>query len=126
MGSARETPERLRGREQLPVDAAIIASNGACAFFRFVDAGDDESVVPELVAQIQEANRRVTITNMNDTELPIFSCFSLRSKAGDMSKSPTASHYVRALKDLAEKHFPVAKQIRLVKDNLNTHKPASL
>jgi hypothetical protein len=36
---------------ELPVYAAIIASNGACAFFRFVDAGDDESVVPELMAQ---------------------------------------------------------------------------
>ena len=30
---------------ELPVYAAIIASNGACAFFRFVDAGDDESVI---------------------------------------------------------------------------------
>src|SRR4051812_7029085 len=38
----------------------------------------------------------------------------------------TASHYAHALKDLAEKHFPDAKQIRLVQDNLNTHKPASL
>jgi len=36
---------------ELPVYAAIIASNGACAFFRFVDAGDDESVVPELMTQ---------------------------------------------------------------------------
>ena len=27
---------------------------------------------------------------------------------------------------LADKHFPDAKQIRLVQDNLNTHKPASL
>ena len=36
---------------ELPVYAAIIASNGACAFFRFVDAGDDESVIPELMAQ---------------------------------------------------------------------------
>ena len=36
---------------ELPVYAAIIASNGACAFFRFVDAGDDESVVPELLTQ---------------------------------------------------------------------------
>ena len=36
---------------ELPVYAAIIASNGACAFFRFVDEGDDESVVPELMAQ---------------------------------------------------------------------------
>ena len=36
---------------QLPVYAAIIASNGACAFLRFVDAGDDESVIPELMTQ---------------------------------------------------------------------------
>ena len=36
---------------KLPVYAAIIASNGACAFFRFVDAGDDESVIPELMTQ---------------------------------------------------------------------------
>ena len=36
---------------ELPVYAAIIASNGACAFFRFVDAGDDESVIPEMMAQ---------------------------------------------------------------------------
>ena len=36
---------------ELPVYAAIIASNGACAFFRFVDAGDDESVIPELMTQ---------------------------------------------------------------------------
>jgi hypothetical protein len=36
---------------ELPVCAAIIASNGACAFFRFVDAGDDESVIPELLTQ---------------------------------------------------------------------------
>ena len=36
---------------ELPVYAAIIASNGASAFFRFVDAGDDESVIPVLMAQ---------------------------------------------------------------------------
>jgi hypothetical protein len=36
---------------ELPVYAAIIASNGACAFFRFVDAGDDESVISELLTQ---------------------------------------------------------------------------
>ena len=36
---------------ELPVYAAIIASNGACAFFPFVDAGDDESVIPELMTQ---------------------------------------------------------------------------
>jgi len=38
----------------------------------------------------------------------------------------TAADYAHALKELAEKHFPDAKQIRLVQDNLNTHKPASL
>src|SRR6516165_10743152 len=36
---------------ELPVYAALIASNAACAFFRLVDAGYDESVVPELMAQ---------------------------------------------------------------------------
>ncbi len=36
---------------ELPVYAAIIASNGGCAFFRFVDAGDEESVIPELMTQ---------------------------------------------------------------------------
>ena len=38
----------------------------------------------------------------------------------------TAADYAHALKDLADKHFPNAEQIRLVQDNLNTHKPASL
>jgi hypothetical protein len=36
---------------ELPVYAAIVASDGGCAFFRFIDAGDDESVVPELMTQ---------------------------------------------------------------------------
>jgi hypothetical protein len=35
-------------------------------------------------------------------------------------------NYARALKDLADTHFPKAKKIVLVQDNLNTHKPASL
>jgi len=38
----------------------------------------------------------------------------------------TAVDYAHVLGELADKHFPDAKQIRLVQDNLNTHKPASL
>jgi hypothetical protein len=38
----------------------------------------------------------------------------------------TAIDYAHALKDLADTHFPKAKKIVLVQDNLNTHKPASL
>jgi len=38
----------------------------------------------------------------------------------------TAIDYAHALKDLADVHFASAKKIRLVQDNLNTHKPASL
>jgi len=38
----------------------------------------------------------------------------------------TAVDYAHALKDLSDTHFPNAKKIILVQDNLNTHKPASL
>jgi hypothetical protein len=38
----------------------------------------------------------------------------------------TAIDYAHVLKDLADVHFPGAKKIRLVQDNLNTHRPASL
>ncbi len=38
----------------------------------------------------------------------------------------TAIDYAHALKDLADVHFPNAKTITLVQDNLNTHKKASL
>ncbi len=38
----------------------------------------------------------------------------------------TAIDYAHALKDLADTHFPKAKKIVLVQDNLNSHKPASL
>lgn len=38
----------------------------------------------------------------------------------------TAVDYAHALKDLADRHFPKARKIVLVQDNLNTHKPASL
>ena len=38
----------------------------------------------------------------------------------------TAVDYARILRDLSDTHFPEAKKIILVQDNLNTHKPASL
>jgi hypothetical protein len=38
----------------------------------------------------------------------------------------TAVDYAHALKDLADSHFPKAKKIVLVQDNLNTHTKASL
>jgi DDE superfamily endonuclease len=37
----------------------------------------------------------------------------------------TALDYAQALKELSDTHFPDAKIIVLVQDNLNTHKPAS-
>ena len=40
----------LRARREKTTNSPL-TSNGACAFFRFVDAGDDESVAPELMAQ---------------------------------------------------------------------------
>jgi len=38
----------------------------------------------------------------------------------------TALDYAQMLKELSDTHFPQAKKIVLVQDNLNTHKPASL
>ncbi|MCP3971332.1 MAG: IS630 family transposase, partial [Rhodobacteraceae bacterium] len=38
----------------------------------------------------------------------------------------TAIDFAHILKDLADTHFPDAKRITLVQDNLNTHSPASL
>ncbi len=38
----------------------------------------------------------------------------------------TAVDYAHVLKDLSDTHFPKAKKITLVQDNLSTHKPASL
>ena len=38
----------------------------------------------------------------------------------------TAIDYAKVLKDLSDTHFPKARKITLVQDNLNTHKPASL
>ena len=38
----------------------------------------------------------------------------------------TAVDFAHMLKDLSDIHFPAAKRIVLMEDNLNTHKPASL
>lgn len=38
----------------------------------------------------------------------------------------TAVDYAHLLKELSDRWFPRAKRIKLVQDNLNTHKPASL
>jgi uncharacterized small protein (DUF1192 family) len=38
----------------------------------------------------------------------------------------TALDYAQVLKELSDTHFPNAKKIVLVQDNLNTHKPVSL
>src|ERR1700721_1176426 len=38
----------------------------------------------------------------------------------------TAVDFAPTLKDLSDTHFPAAKRIVLMEDNLNTHKPASL
>jgi hypothetical protein len=38
----------------------------------------------------------------------------------------TALDYAQLLKELSDTHFPDARKIILVQDNLNTHKPASL
>ena len=38
----------------------------------------------------------------------------------------TAVDYAQILKDLSDRHFPKARKIVLVQDNLSTHKPAAL
>jgi hypothetical protein len=38
----------------------------------------------------------------------------------------TAADFARILKELSDTHFPNAPKIALVRDNLNTHRPASL
>jgi DDE superfamily endonuclease len=44
----------------------------------------------------------------------------------DVTDRHTAVDYAHILKDLSDRHFPKAKKITLMQDNLNTHKPASL
>jgi hypothetical protein len=59
-----------------------------------------------------------------DTRLPIAPLEAWRRvKVTDWR---TAIDYAQALEDLSDRHFPNAKKIVLVQDNLNTHKPASL
>ncbi len=43
-----------------------------------------------------------------------------------VTEQRTAADYANVLKELSDEHFPNAKQIRLVQDNLNTHVKASL
>jgi DDE superfamily endonuclease len=38
----------------------------------------------------------------------------------------SAVDFAHLLKNLSDKHFPHTRKIKLVQDNLNTHKPASL
>jgi hypothetical protein len=44
----------------------------------------------------------------------------------DVTERRTAIDYARILKDLSDTHFPHARKIVLVQDNLNTHAKASL
>ena len=44
----------------------------------------------------------------------------------EVTERRTAIDYARILKDLSDIHFPAARKITLVQDNLNTHSPASL
>jgi hypothetical protein len=44
----------------------------------------------------------------------------------EVTDQRTALDFARVLKELSDTHFPNAPKILLVRDNLNTHKPASL
>lgn len=44
----------------------------------------------------------------------------------DVRERRTAKDFAQVAKDLVDKHYPEAKVIRLIVDNLNTHGPASL
>ena len=50
----------------------------------------------------------------------------LGRNAFGVSPGRTAIDYAKILKDLSDVHFPNARKITLVQDNLNTHLPASL
>ena len=50
----------------------------------------------------------------------------LGRNAFGVSPGRTAIDYAKILKDLSDVHFPEARKITLVQDNLNTHSPASL
>lgn len=44
----------------------------------------------------------------------------------DVTERRTAVDFAHAMRRLAEEHYPEAKKVRVVLDNLNTHTPASL
>ena len=44
----------------------------------------------------------------------------------EVTDQRTAVDYAHILRDLADRHFPAARRIRLVQDNLNTHTMAAL
>jgi len=44
----------------------------------------------------------------------------------EVTERRTAVDFARVVRDLADVHYPAAKKIVLVMDNLNTHRPASL
>ena len=44
----------------------------------------------------------------------------------EVTERRTAVDFARVVRDLADMHYPAAKKIVLVMDNLNTHRPASL
>ena len=44
----------------------------------------------------------------------------------EVTERHAAVDYARVLRDLSDRHFPHARKIVLVQDNLSTHKPASL
>lgn len=50
----------------------------------------------------------------------------LRWRHVTVTEHRTAKDYAEILKELVDVHFPDAEQIRIVQDNLNTHKGASL
>jgi len=41
-------------------------------------------------------------------------------------KSKTKKDWAKVIREIADKHYPKAERIRLVMDNLNTHKPSAL
>lgn len=43
-----------------------------------------------------------------------------------VTRSKTKKDWAQFIKTIADKHYPKAKKIRLIMDNLNTHKPSAL
>jgi hypothetical protein len=70
----------------------------------------------------------VSITSTSATEPPICSCCSPLEgwRHVKVTDRHTTIDYAHVLKDLADTHFPRAKTIVLIQDNLNVHSKASL